>query len=145
MEERYYWCYAASVACAIGGFLAATWQERGKRLDGKVEAIREKVWELADAAETYWCLEGKAEARTQLATKIKQSGVRVAAELSEANAEFTMFQFTKWRSVTQLRQAATDGRFEGKGREPEPERGKRIRLAAEALVAEVVGARRRIM
>lgn len=114
-------------------------------MDGKVEAIREKVWELADAAETYWCLEGKAEARTQLATKIKQSGVRVAAELSEANAEFTMFQFTKWRSVTQLRQAATDGRFEGKGREPEPERGKRIRLAAEALVAEVVGARRRIM
>ena len=130
------------VAATVLGWIVVSRQNdvrvRRQEIRDFIDELRERCDNAVQAADTYWNTKADAAERASAAIKLKAAFPGMTRILKSAAA--AGLQFEDWALVVEIRQAATGGTFDQKGRRPRAMDRERIldtALAVEDLIAAV--------
>jgi hypothetical protein len=134
--------FAVPVAATVLGWIVLARQNdlrvRRQEIRELIEELRTRCDRAVDAADIYWNTSAKAAERASAAIKLKAAFPGIIRIITSARAAGLAFE--AWDLVVEMRQAATGGNFDEKGRRPraaDRERILDISLAAEEVIAAV--------
>ena len=129
---------SALISAGIGCYVGRTGQRRGE-LEAHLKEFEERVWQFAQSSEEYWNLDPDDDRLRGLEIAMKNLSARMGSDIARLNSNYRGFHFNNSAYLTALRQTAMSSPFEEKGRQPDLQRGDRIRRASR----ELIGAMRR--
>lgn len=132
---------AILISSGITFYVVRTGQRQGE-LKVRLKEFEERVWQFAQSSEEYWNL-GPDDGRLRgLEIAMKNLSAQMGSDIAWLNSNYSGFHFNDSTYLIALRQTAMSSPFEEKGRQPDLQRGDRIRQASEELIGAMRMARR---
>ena len=142
MDVYYFLSPFAILISAVIGFYAGRTRQRQGELEARLKEFEEHVWQFARSSEEYWNLGPDDDRLRGLEIAMKNLSARMGSDIARLNSNYSGFHFNDSTCLIALRQTAMGSPFEEKGRQPDLQRGDRIRRASEELIGAMWSSRR---